>query len=232
MIIDDLIPLAAKIEELKPWGKNPRKGNVDAVMRSLAKFGQRKPIVANRSTREVIAGNHTFEAAKRLGWKQIAVVWVDDDEKTATAFALADNRTQDLGYYDEEALEELIASLDEQDLLIASGYADDMDIPENEMLRQSTIAIPSDPNAITTQYTDSVDGLVREGEDILTFKDAAKADGRQGINLPLLVGIGHPLRLGEGGDLGGILGREDGEEVGEIFTIPRDVVSGAKSHGS
>jgi hypothetical protein len=87
---------------------------------------------------------------------------VDDDEKTATAFALADNRTQDLGYYDEEALEELIASLDEQDLLIASGYADDMDIPENEMLRPSTIAIPSDPNAITTQYTDSVDGTIAQ----------------------------------------------------------------------
>jgi len=162
MIIDDLIPLATKIEELKPWGRNPRKGNVEAVMRSLAKFGQRKPIVANRSTHEVIAGNHTFEAAKRLGWKQIAVVWVDDDEKTATAFALADNRTQDLGYYDEDALEQLIASLDEQDLLIASGYADDLDIPEGEMLRPSLTAIPADPNAITTQYTDSVDGTIAQ----------------------------------------------------------------------
>lgn len=37
-----------------------------------------------------------------------------------------------------------------------------MDIPENEMLRQSTIAIPSDPNAITTQYTDSVDGTIAQ----------------------------------------------------------------------
>jgi len=162
MIIDDLIPLATKIEELKTWEKNPRKGNVEAVMRSLAKFGQRKPIVANRSTREVIAGNHTFEAAKRLGWKQIAVAWVDDDEKTATAFALADNRTQDLGYYDEEALEQLIASLDEQDLLIASGYSEGIDLPDGEILRPSLTTIPSDPNAITTQYTDSVDGTIAQ----------------------------------------------------------------------
>jgi|688.fasta_scaffold06731_10 hypothetical protein len=162
MIIDDLIPLATKIDELKPWGKNPRKGSVDTVMKSLAKFGQRKPIVVNRSTREVIAGNHTFEAAKQLGWKQIAVVWVDDDEKTATAFALADNRASDLGYYDEEALEELIQSLNEQDLLIASGYADDLDMPSDEMLRPSTTVIPQDPNAITTQYTDSVDGTIAQ----------------------------------------------------------------------
>jgi hypothetical protein len=36
-------------------------------------------------------------AAQQLGWTHIAVVWVDDDDITATAFALADNRTGDLG---------------------------------------------------------------------------------------------------------------------------------------
>lgn len=163
MIADDLIPLAIPLEGLKPWSKNPRKGNVDAIARSLAKFGQRRPIVARRKTNEVIAGNHTLAAARQLGWKQIAVVWVDDDEQMATAFALADNRTQDLGYYDEDLLEELIGSLDEQDLLLASGYSDETEMAEDQkMLAQSTSVIPSDPNQITTQYTDAVDGTIAQ----------------------------------------------------------------------
>lgn len=163
MIADDLIPLATTVETLKPWGRNPRKGNIEAIARSLAKFGQRRPIVARRKTNEVIAGNHTLAAAKQLGWKQIAVVWVDDDEQMATAFALADNRTQDLGYYDEELLEELIGSIEEQDLLLASGYSDDVeDFSPQGVMAPSTSVVPQDPNQITTQYTDAVDGTIAQ----------------------------------------------------------------------
>lgn len=73
----------------------------------------------------VIAGNHTLEAARSLGWTEIAVVRVDDDDVTATAYALADNRTADLGGYDETALADLIAEItSDADLLVASGYSD------------------------------------------------------------------------------------------------------------
>ena len=165
MIADDLIPLATPIENLKSWEKNPRKGNVDAVARSLARFGQRKPIIVNRGTGEVIAGNHTFAAAKQLGWKQIAVVWVDDDEQTATAFALADNRTQDLGSYDEDLLEDLINSIKEQDLFLATGYGEEVgDGGETAMPYQHNVQIPeiSDPNAMRTEMTDGIDGSISQ----------------------------------------------------------------------
>ena len=52
----------------------------------------------------VIAGNHQLAAARKLGWDQIAVLYVEDDELTAKAFALADNRTADLGTYDDDLL--------------------------------------------------------------------------------------------------------------------------------
>ena len=52
---------------------------------------------------------------------------MDDDEQTAVAFALADNRTQDLGSYDEDLLDELIESIKEQDLLLATGYTEDIE---------------------------------------------------------------------------------------------------------
>jgi DNA modification methylase len=123
MIVNDLTALAVDIDRLQLLPGNPRRGDVDAVARSLAAFGQRKPIVALRDG-TVIAGNHTLQAARSLSWDKIAVVWVDDDDTTAKAFALADNRTAELGGYDEVALAELIAAVQEADeeLLGATGW--------------------------------------------------------------------------------------------------------------
>lgn len=123
MIADDLQPLARPISELQPLPGNPRVGNVEAVMRSYNTFGQRKPIVAKRDG-TVIAGNHQLEAAKRLGWTEIAVVFVDDDDTTAQAFALADNRIADLGRYDNDALTALLQQVAiDDELLLATGYS-------------------------------------------------------------------------------------------------------------
>jgi DNA modification methylase len=127
MIADDLLPLARPIDTLKPLEGNPRKGDVQAVMRSYDRFGQRKPIVALRDG-TVIAGNHQLKAARELGWTEIAVVFVEDDEQTAQAFALADNRTADLGTYDNEALADMLKAVSiDPELLSATGYdADDL----------------------------------------------------------------------------------------------------------
>jgi DNA modification methylase len=127
MIAHDLQPLARSIDELKLLPNNPRKGDIEAVMRSYQRFGQRKPIVALKDG-TVIAGNHQLQAAQRLGWTQIAVVTVNDDESTAQAFALADNRTADLGSYDNEALAEMLQAVAiDPELLSATGY-DDNDV--------------------------------------------------------------------------------------------------------
>lgn len=135
-IAADLQGLAVPIANLTPLEKNPRRGDVAAVVASYRQFGQRKPIVARRSktdrdgfpTGTVIAGNHQLAAARELGWSTIAVVWTDDDAKTAKAFALADNRTHDLGTYDKAILAELLTELrDDRHLFNATGY-DDKDL--------------------------------------------------------------------------------------------------------
>jgi len=59
--------------------------NIAAIAESLKQFGQRKPIVVTQDNR-VIAGNGTLEAARFLGWEEIAVVrapkdWSDDQLK-------------------------------------------------------------------------------------------------------------------------------------------------------
>lgn len=125
MIIESIKHLAVSVSDLKNWERNPRVGSIEAVAKSLEKFGQRKPIVVNKRTGEVIAGNHTIMAAKSLGWEQIAAVWVDDDEATAKAYAIADNRTHDLGAYDDQALAALVEELANTDLILAAGYGQD-----------------------------------------------------------------------------------------------------------
>jgi ParB-like nuclease domain len=123
MIVADLASLAAPLDKFELLPGNPRVGDVDAIARSLDAFGQRKPIVARRDG-TVVAGNHTLLAARRLGWSEIAAVWVDDDDTTAHAFALADNRTAELGGYDDAALVALIESVRDDELLAATGWDD------------------------------------------------------------------------------------------------------------
>ena len=102
------------IESLKLDPNNARKHskrNLDAIAASLNKFGQRKPIVVHNGV--VIAGNGTLEAAKTLGWKEIAVSVcpADWDTDTAKAYALADNRSAELAEWDEVALSNQLVDL-------------------------------------------------------------------------------------------------------------------------
>jgi ParB-like chromosome segregation protein Spo0J len=115
-ITKDLEPLATPIKNLKPADKNPRIGDIDAIMKSYERFGQRKPIVAHRKTKVVIAGNHQLAAATKLGWDKIAVVWVDDDDSTANAYGVADNRIGQLGEWNVEALVDALSEIDPTDL--------------------------------------------------------------------------------------------------------------------
>lgn len=126
-IVAALHPLAYPLDQLDELPGNPRRGDVEAVARSYATFGQRKPVVARKvgDRGVVIAGNHQMAAARRLGWSHLAVVWVDDDDETAAAFALADNRTADLGTYDDASLLAMIAKVSDAELLAATGFTDD-----------------------------------------------------------------------------------------------------------
>jgi len=113
-IHESLKALAVDIDKLSPLEGNPRRGNVEAIMASYKEFGQIKPIVIRPNsdgTATVIAGNHQLEAAKKLGWDKIAAVSYEVDDRKAIAFALADNRTMELGYTEPELLEEVVLEL-------------------------------------------------------------------------------------------------------------------------
>jgi len=99
------------IGSLEQYPLNPRDGDVGAISESLRVLGQFRPIVANRRNRRILVGNHTWEAARALGWKEISVVWVDVDEETEARIVLIDNRANDLAQYDNTALTRMLTSL-------------------------------------------------------------------------------------------------------------------------
>ena len=123
MIAKDLQALAVPLSDLHPAERNARKGDVEAIKKSYERFGQRKPIVVSRETSEIVAGNHQFLAAQQLGWKKIAVVWVDDDPETQAAYAIADNRIGQLGEWDVTALIEAFDFVGTDDLE-AAGFSE------------------------------------------------------------------------------------------------------------
>lgn len=128
MIVDSLKPLAVPLNRVRLDPENARlhnERNLDAIRKSLQRFGQRKPIVADIETGIVEAGNGTLIVATELGWTEIAVVWVKDDKATAKAYAIADNRSGELAEWADDVLAESLVWLSQQE----EPNIDDFDVP-------------------------------------------------------------------------------------------------------
>lgn len=114
-----------RIKSIKPHPQNSRihsKQNLEAIQKSLDKFGQQKPIVVWRNL--IIAGNGTYQAACDLDWKQIDIVRADYlSENDAIAYMIADNKTTDMSEFDYEVLALQMRSLaGEGEDLSATGF--------------------------------------------------------------------------------------------------------------
>ena len=98
------LPLAL----LRPAARNPRRGNVAVVVASLREFGQHRELVVQKSTGQVIVGNHQFKAMQSLGWTEGDCLVVDDDDDKALRRAIADNATGDLAEWEKVELAEVL----------------------------------------------------------------------------------------------------------------------------
>lgn len=114
------------LDQLHRYPGNPRRGDLDVIRDSLRRNGQYRPLVVQRSTRFILAGNHTAEAMAAEGWTTAEVVLLDVDDDAARRIVAADNRTSDLASYDERALVSLLRELGED--LTGTGWdTDDYD---------------------------------------------------------------------------------------------------------
>lgn len=114
----------AKIDTLRPDPRNARlhnRRNIDAIKASLQRFGQQKPLVVDMDG-TVRAGNGTLEAARELGWENVAIVRTSLTEDEAVAFGIADNRLNELSDWDPEQLASLLSGIEDPELVEIAGY--------------------------------------------------------------------------------------------------------------
>ncbi len=115
LIIDALQPLKVPIDSVQPDPENVRRhpdSNRKAIADSLQGFQQRKPIVVNKRTMTIEAGNGLWQEMKALGATEIAAVFVDDTDQKAKAYGIMDNRSSELAEWDFPQLKDLIEELD------------------------------------------------------------------------------------------------------------------------
>jgi DNA modification methylase len=151
--------LAVPIDSLNLDPANARthdEKNLAAIKGSLARFGQRLPLVVQKQGMIVRAGNGRLLAARELGWTHVAAVVVDESEVEATAYAIADNRSGELAAWDDEALAKLLESLP-SDAFAATGF-DDADL--QQLLDTLSPAIVEEDDAPAVQ----AQAVTRKGE--------------------------------------------------------------------
>lgn len=115
------------LDELKPYHKNPRRGDIDLIAQSIEVNGQYRPLVVNVGTKtkrrnEILAGNHTYAALQHLGRLTAAVTFVDVDNAGAARIVVVDNRASDKAKNDDDILKDLLADMDD---LAGTGYTDE-----------------------------------------------------------------------------------------------------------
>lgn len=120
------------IKNLNLYKNNPRTSNIHAIKQSIINNGQFRPPIVNKGTytgrpNEILGGNHFVQACRELApdhpeLETIDTYVIDVDDDQAKRIVLADNRTADLGDYDNELLMELLAEVPD---LTGTGYTDD-----------------------------------------------------------------------------------------------------------
>lgn len=96
------------IKLIKPYENNPRVNinAVDKVAESIKEFGFKVPLVIN-SDYVIINGHTRYEASKKLGLKNVPVIFAGDlTEEQQNAFRIIDNKTHDYAEWDYQTLEE------------------------------------------------------------------------------------------------------------------------------
>ena len=171
------------IDKLLPYINNPRKNlNIDKVASSIKEFGFQQPIVVDKNY-TIIVGHTRFEAAKKLGLKEIPVQIADLTEHQARSYRIADNRLNQDATWDTKLLNlefnDLLSnninldilgfSNDELDnLLLKTDEESDIDLNENIESQEQRI---NDIKMVQLFFNPENDALFKEAIEKISKRD-------------------------------------------------------------
>jgi len=171
----ELETVSASIDDITPHPKNVRQGDIGAISESLKAHGQYRAIVVQRSTGHILAGNHTYKAAKALDWKKISAHFIDCDDEKAMRILLADNRANDLATYDDAALAAVLTELNATDDGLA-GTLFDGDALDDLIYKLETELNLDEPNPYTQKLDVPQYKIVGERPAVTELFDTTKKD--------------------------------------------------------
>lgn len=150
------------ISELKPYKNNARKHgktDVDAVKKSIDKFGMCDPIGIWSDQNIIVEGHGRLEALKLLGHTEAPCIRLDhltDDERRE--YGLAHNKTAELSEWFDEKLEEELKALSEVSVDLADFGFDlsDLEIKERVEVEEG--------EEITEEELEEIEPRMKAGE--------------------------------------------------------------------
>jgi hypothetical protein len=122
-----LEPLMTPIEQVHPHPENPNNGDVELIVESILTNGYIAPIVAQKETGDIIAGNHRYHALLSLGADIAPVIWVNMEDGPAKRYMLADNKTGQAATLDNSLVLNILTEFidhegGDMNALVGSGY--------------------------------------------------------------------------------------------------------------
>lgn len=121
---DEVQDKLVAIDAVRPHPENYNNGDVEKIMDSITMNGMYRPVVVQKSTGFVLAGNHTWMACKELGSEHIPVTYLDVDDITAKKIIVADNEIARQAKPDRGLLQSLLDDIKSHDSLIGTGFND------------------------------------------------------------------------------------------------------------
>ena len=181
-IPESLRPLLVPIDSISQHPDNPRNGDIDLIVESITVNGYVAPVVVQRSTNRIIAGNHRWQAMHALDATTIPAIFVDMSDEQAARYLIADNRTSDVAKNDEHLLGQMLAALAESDIgLIGTGFTED---EFHDLLTEAS----NDPLPESEGYGFALNGIWQV---IVEFDNQADAEELQAH----LADLGHQVRV-------------------------------------
>lgn len=114
------------IAKLKPWKDNPRHNDdaVDALVRSIERFGYTNPILIRRQNNEIIAGHTRVKALQKMGKTTVPCILLDLNDTDAHTYAIFDNKSVESVPWDFGKLKDVLAEMRQFDVdLESTGFS-------------------------------------------------------------------------------------------------------------
>lgn len=115
------------VTEILPAELNPKEHDIEAIMKSVERFGFVAPAIVDDATGRLVAGHGRVEAVRKLmeqgaqppkgikisgaDWRIPVITGVEFTEAEAKAYILADNRLSELGGWDSAKLHQALTEI-------------------------------------------------------------------------------------------------------------------------